>query len=112
MFDPKVFNGQFEGETEQQAIDAAKDFYASEMGTFLDEVQILQCKPAFTFKEVSTEIFWSMVGSGWTPPVRCFLIMEDGSQQWGYPMNGGFFDHYKQGMSHKQKEIRGVLVMV
>lgn len=111
LFDPKVFNGQFEGETEQEAIDDAKDFYASEMGTFLDEVQILECKPSTSFKEVSTEIFWTMVKSGWEPPKYCFLIMQDGSQQWGYPMNGGFFDHHRQGLSHDQKQIRGVLVM-
>lgn len=112
LFDSKIFNCQFEGKTEQEAIEAAKDFYASEMGTFTDEVTILECKPAFSFKEVSTELFWTMVDGGWTPPTHCFLIMQDGSQQWGYPMSGRFFDHHRQGLSHNQKNIRGVLVMV
>lgn len=112
LFDVKVFNAQFEGDTEQAAIEAAKDFYASEMGTFTDEVRILESKSAFTFNEVSTEMFWTMVDGGWEAPRYCFLIMQDGSQQWGYPMNGRFFDHHRSGVHHNQKEIRGVLIMV
>lgn len=74
------------------------------------------------FKAVTVSEFWKLVDGGLEPPRYCFLIMKDGSQNWGYPMNytpdkpygnkGGFFDHHRQGGIHRQDDIEFVLIPV
>jgi len=63
------------------------------------------------YKVITVAAFWKKVESGFDPPRHCFLIMEDGSQDWGYPMfiNGRrFFDHSRQG-GHFKKTITHVV---
>lgn len=71
------------------------------------------------YRAVTVSMFWDMVSGGYMPPRRCFLIMKDGIQDWGYPMNystpdlyGGrvWFDHHRQGAHHNQDDIEFVLI--
>lgn len=73
------------------------------------------------FRAVPVFDFWKMVENGYVPPRYCFLIMKDGSQNWGYPMNWTpekpygdrvWFDHHRQGGHHNEADIEFVLVPV
>lgn len=69
------------------------------------------------YKKITVQEFWNKCRTGYVPERCCFLILKNGSQSWGYPMGwdnekGGFFDHYKQGLCHKQDDIEYVLVKV
>lgn len=62
------------------------------------------------YKSITTKKFWQLVNDGHLPARHTFLIMSDGSQNWGYPMSGNFFDHHRQGLCHNQSDIQFVLV--
>jgi hypothetical protein len=67
------------------------------------------------YKKVTVEEYWELIANGYDYQRHTFLLLEDGTQSWGYPKylgnKTGFFDHHRQGsvFSHKNK-IKYVLV--
>ena len=63
------------------------------------------------FTKLSPEDYWKLVSGGYTPQRHCFLIMDDDTQHWGYPMaTYKSFDNPKQGGSYGDKKIKWVLI--